>query len=196
MIGVFGTLIVYAAGILALVVTIAGVVVLVGGLIGFAFSRQRTRMNTAPMSPPLQRQPRPLLQPQPQQHFTTTKEYPVVPRDPITTIKNWRDDDIATLPESARVIVSDIQQTLRHAERDQEFHRLVALFPIGTRWVARDRGSDLRVKILAVDHRWTGRTGEPETVIITFEHTASGHRFHWPAGVFANRWDPDTEEDF
>jgi len=189
--GVFGLLAVYAAGFLLAVGLIVGIIFLVGGLIGFAIDRRRTTMHppqeTSRLLPaPAQQQPQ----------FTTTKEYPIVGRDPITTIKNWGDDDIATLPETARVIVSDIQQTLKHAEADEEFHRLVALFPIGSRWVARARGSDLRVKILAVDHRWTGRKGDLETVIITFEHVGSGHRFHWPSASFANRWNPDVEEDF
>jgi hypothetical protein len=157
--------------------------------VGVVYYGLHLTMNRARTTLPTTAQPQ-------QRQFTTTKEYPIVGRDPITTIKNWKDEDIATLPDGARVIVSDIQQTLKHAERDEEFRSFTSFFPIGTRWLARDRGSNLRVKILAVDHRWSGRQGEPETVIITFEELASGHRFHWPAEAFANRWNLDPEEDF
>ena len=78
-------------------------------------------------------------------------------------------------------------------EQDK-FRSFTRAFPVRAVFQSRDRESDIQVRILAVDHRWSGEAGEPVNVIITFEELESGHRFHWTAKTFHEHWvrDPTT----
>lgn len=174
--GFVGILALYALGILAAVALAAGVLMLVWSGVGLLISKRRAILTTAQQ------------QPQPQEYGMA--------RDPVATIKSWSMDDIAQLPPGARSAVSEVQRTLRGALKDEEFLQFTRAYPIDSKWVATDEGSQLRVQIVAVDHRWDGRPETEEQVIITFKHIPSGHRFHWPVRAFAERWTIDPEEDF
>jgi hypothetical protein len=76
--------------------------------------------------------------------------------------------------------------------KQDDFLAFTKAFPLRAVFLARDPSSDIRVRILAVDHRWSGTKGDPINVIITFEHLESGHRFHWPAQAFTEHWARDA----
>jgi hypothetical protein len=116
--------------------------------------------------------------------------------DPLTTIRNWSDEQIAQLPPRTRARVGELKHYVETEAQDERFLRITELLPVGAVFEPKDPASGLRARIISVDHRWSGESGDPPEVIVTFEHINSGHHVIWPAQTFLARWILSEEVDF
>ena len=110
--------------------------------------------------------------------------------DPPTIIKSWTAEDLSSLPPESRARVHELQRILAETEPDQRWLKFTKRFPLGAVFTPRNPHSDLRMRIIAVEHEWSGNDAEPVQVFVTFEDISSGHILRWPAATFHERWQP------